>query len=70
MIVGRDTDNLSEAEIARATVESVAENTVDGVTAPLFYAAVAGPIVGAWTNPGAPGMAKTVASPHRIEYTI
>lgn len=37
MIVGRDTQNLPEAEIARATVETVAENTVDGVTAPLFY---------------------------------
>lgn len=37
MIVGRDTQNLPEAEIARATVETVAENTIDGVTAPLFY---------------------------------
>ncbi len=36
--VGRDTDNLSEEEILRATLESVAENTIDGVTAPLFYA--------------------------------
>ena len=44
MIVGRDTEALSEPEIARAAVESVAENTVDGVTAPLFYAAIAGPI--------------------------
>jgi adenosylcobinamide-phosphate synthase len=38
MYVGRDTDNLSEAEILRALLETVAENTVDGVTAPLFYA--------------------------------
>lgn len=38
MIVGRDTDNLSEPEIVRATIETVAENTVDGVTSPLFYA--------------------------------
>ncbi|AFZ37853.1 adenosylcobinamide-phosphate synthase [Stanieria cyanosphaera PCC 7437] len=36
--VGRDTDNLSESEILRAILETVAENTVDGVTAPLFYA--------------------------------
>ncbi len=41
-IVGRDTENLSEKEIARATVETVAENTVDGVTAPLFYALLGG----------------------------
>lgn len=48
--VGRDTENLNEAEILRATVESVAENTVDGVTAPLFYALVgiALPMVGPW----------------------
>ena len=44
MIVGRDTDNLSESEITRAAVESVAENTADGITAPLFYAIIAGPI--------------------------
>lgn len=46
--VGRDTDQLNEAEILRATVESVAENTVDGVTAPLFYALVgaAMPLIG------------------------
>lgn len=36
-LVGRDTTQLSEAEILRATVETVAENTVDGVLAPLFY---------------------------------
>ncbi|MEW6350346.1 MAG: adenosylcobinamide-phosphate synthase CbiB [Thermodesulfobacteriota bacterium] len=44
MICGRDTASLDEAGIARATVESVAENLVDGVTAPLFFAAVAGPV--------------------------
>jgi adenosylcobinamide-phosphate synthase len=38
MYVGRDTENLSEAEILRALLETIAENTVDGVTAPLFYA--------------------------------
>lgn len=42
MIVGRDTDQLSESEIARATVETVAENTSDGVTAPLFWALIGG----------------------------
>ena len=43
-IVGRDTDALDEAGIVRAAVESVAESTVDGVTAPLFWALVAGPV--------------------------
>ncbi len=37
MIVGRDTSGLSEQGIIRAAVETVAENTNDGVTAPLFY---------------------------------
>lgn len=41
-IVGRDTDNLSKKEIIRATVETVAENTADGVIAPLFYAMIGG----------------------------
>ena len=36
--VGRDTQNLSRTEILRAVLETVAENTTDGVTAPLFYA--------------------------------
>jgi len=44
MMVGRDTDGLNEADVTRATVESVAENTVDGVTAPLFWSIVAGPV--------------------------
>ena len=44
MICGRDTDGLDESEIVRATVESVSENMVDGVTAPLFFAALGGPI--------------------------
>lgn len=42
MIVGRDTEQLSEAEIVRAAVETVAENTSDGVTAPLFWAFIGG----------------------------
>lgn len=41
-IVGRDTKNLNPAEISRATVETVAENTVDGIISPLFYFAVGG----------------------------
>jgi len=43
MMVGRDTKDLDHEDIIRAAVESVAENTVDGVTAPLFYAMLAGP---------------------------
>ncbi|MFW6457059.1 MAG: adenosylcobinamide-phosphate synthase CbiB [Planctomycetota bacterium] len=42
-IVGRDTEGLDEAGITRATVESVAESIVDGITAPLFFAIIAGP---------------------------
>lgn len=41
-IVGRDTKNLDEKEIIRATVETVAENTSDGVIAPMFYAMIGG----------------------------
>ncbi|PHV70995.1 adenosylcobinamide-phosphate synthase [Sporanaerobium hydrogeniformans] len=41
-IVGRDTQSLSEEEVIKATVETVAENTVDGVIAPLFYAFIGG----------------------------
>ena len=41
-IVGRDTKSLSEAEIIRADVETVAENTSDGVIAPLLFAIVGG----------------------------
>jgi adenosylcobinamide-phosphate synthase len=42
-IVGRDTDGLSEPEIVRATVESIAESASDGVVAPLLYLAAGGP---------------------------
>jgi adenosylcobinamide-phosphate synthase len=41
-LVGRDPTGLDEKEIARAVVESVAENTVDAVVAPALWAAVAG----------------------------
>lgn len=44
LIVGRDTENLNEAEVTRGAVESVAENLVDGVTAPIFYAVIGGPV--------------------------
>jgi adenosylcobinamide-phosphate synthase len=44
MICGRDTGELDEEEIARATVESSGENLVDGVIAPIFYAALGGPV--------------------------
>lgn len=42
-IVGRDTQELDDQGIMRATVETVSENLSDGVIAPLFYLAVAGP---------------------------
>ncbi|MBF0274640.1 MAG: cobalamin biosynthesis protein CobD [Nitrospinae bacterium] len=43
MIVGRDTKELEEREIVRATVETVSENSVDGFISPLFYAMLGGP---------------------------
>ena len=45
MIVGRTTDDLSEEEISKATIETIAENTSDGVIAPLFYLVIGGPIL-------------------------
>jgi len=42
MVVGRDTDGLDEKEVARGAVETVAENTSDGIVAPLFYLALGG----------------------------
>lgn len=44
-IVGRDTQGLNAEEIIKATVETVAENTTDGVISPLFYAALGGPVL-------------------------
>jgi adenosylcobinamide-phosphate synthase len=43
LMVGRDTQELGDKGIARAAVESVAENTVDGITAPLLFACLLGP---------------------------
>ncbi|HIR93767.1 MAG TPA: cobalamin biosynthesis protein CobD [Candidatus Egerieimonas intestinavium] len=42
MIVGRDTERLTEEGVAKAAVETVAENTSDGVIAPLFYMMIGG----------------------------
>ncbi len=42
MIVGRDTDQMESESVIRASVETVAENIVDGVVAPLFYAFIGG----------------------------
>ncbi len=42
MIVGRDTENLDEEGVLRATVETVAENTCDGVVAPILFMAMGG----------------------------
>jgi adenosylcobinamide-phosphate synthase len=43
MIVGRDTQHLSEAEVVRAAVETIAESACDGVIAPLMFLVVGGP---------------------------
>src|SRR5699024_5264398 len=42
MVVGRDTEQLDQPEVVRGTVETVAENIVDAVTSPLFFAALGG----------------------------
>ena len=39
-IVGRETTHLDAGEVSRATVETIAENTTDGIIAPLFYFAI------------------------------
>ena len=41
-IVGRDTDQLNAAEVTRGTVETIAENIVDGIISPLFYFVIGG----------------------------
>lgn len=46
MLVGRDTENLSEQQVVKAAVETVAENTSDGVIAPLFWMMLGGPVFG------------------------
>jgi adenosylcobinamide-phosphate synthase len=42
-LVSRDTDHLDEKGVCRALIETVAENTSDGIVAPLFYLAIGGP---------------------------
>lgn len=46
MIVGRDTDVLDEIGVAKAAIETVAENTSDGVIAPMLYLVLGGPVLG------------------------
>ncbi len=46
MIVGRDTKTLNEEGVIKATVETIAENTSDGVIAPMIYMIIGGPILG------------------------
>lgn len=46
MIVGRDTKELDALQVARAAVETVAENTSDGEIAPMLYLALGGPVLG------------------------
>lgn len=46
MIVGRDTQNLTEEGVTKAAVETVAENTSDGIIAPLCYMLVGGAVLG------------------------
>jgi len=59
LLVGRDTDSMDRTTISRACVESVSENLVDGITAPLFWAILSAfgaaffsspPIIGAATG--------------------
>ncbi|MEA4929092.1 MAG: adenosylcobinamide-phosphate synthase CbiB [Candidatus Limiplasma sp.] len=46
MLVGRDTQDLTQAQVIKAAVETVAENTTDGVVAPLFWMILGGPVAG------------------------
>ncbi len=45
MLVSRDTSRLDEEGVVRAALESLFENTADGVSAPLFYSALGGPVL-------------------------
>jgi adenosylcobinamide-phosphate synthase len=64
LYVGRDTDNLSSSEIFRALLETVAENSIDGVTSPLFFA-ILGSLIGGL---GAAPLAVTAGAPLAIAY--
>lgn len=46
MIVGRDTAQLDAEGVTKAAVETVAENTSDGIIAPMLYTAIGGPVLG------------------------
>ena len=46
MIVGRDTQNLTAEGVTKAAVETIAENTSDGIFAPMFYMILGGPFLG------------------------
>lgn len=46
MIVGRDTESLDEKAVLKATVETIAENSSDGVIAPMLYLCIGGPVLG------------------------
>jgi adenosylcobinamide-phosphate synthase len=50
-LVGRDTQQLTETEIIRATIETTAENTIDGVLAPIFYLFIGALLPVSWLNP-------------------
>ena len=65
LLEGVDLKNLSEKEIIRATVETVAENTVDGLIAPLFYA-----FVGACINVGGISLAAPLAMTYKAINTL
>ena len=45
-LVGRDTQNMTEEEVIKAAIETVAENTCDGIVAPMLYLAVGGVVPG------------------------
>jgi adenosylcobinamide-phosphate synthase len=51
-VVGRDTASLDESQIARATIETIGENSVDALIAPAFWALLLGP-AGAWAHKAA-----------------
>ena len=65
MYVGRDTDKLSATEILRAVLETVGENAVDGITAPLFYA-----ILGIWLGVGSVPLALGYKAASTLDSTI
>lgn len=65
LYVGRDTQDLSLSEILRALLETVGENTVDGVTAPLFYG-----IIGSFISLGAISLAVPLALAYKAASTL